>query len=203
MILLENVCKKYKEKEILNNINLKIEDGSFTFITGKSGSGKTTLLNIISLLEKPTSGKVFIDNYENISKKDLIEIRRNLFGYLFQNYGLIENETVEKNIKIALKFNKKNDKEIKNILEMLGLTDIINKKIYMLSGGEQQRVALARIILKPCKYIFADEPTGNLDEVNRNLVYEILNGLNKKGKTILFVTHDKELLNFRHNIINL
>ncbi|MDO5040083.1 putative bacteriocin export ABC transporter [Clostridium sp.] len=207
MIQLQNISKSYKDKNIFENFNLSINKGDFISIIGESGSGKTTLINIMGLLEKPTEGNVIINNITNPNNKESLMLQRNSFGYLFQNYALIENETVEKNLKIALKYNKDKNKNkielINHVLKLVELENYNKKKIYELSGGEQQRISLARIMLKKCEIIFADEPTGNLDKKNRDIVFNILKDLNEKGKTIILVTHDKELSNKCDKTINL
>lgn len=130
-------------------------------------------------------------------------MQRYKIAYLFQNYALVENETVDQNLMIALYFQKGEDKKgkIRKALKLVGLEGIEKKKIYELSGGEQQRVALARAYLKRPKYIFADEPTGNLDKRNRNIVFDILKKMNAEGITVVFVTHDMELVQLADKII--
>ncbi len=163
-------------------------------IVGASGSGKSTLLNIIGLLETVDKGRVSIDDLTDITPQSnkAISIIRYKFNYLFQNYALIDEETVEYNLKLALRFTKGNKKElIRKALKKVGLDGYEKAKIYQLSGGEQQRVALARVILKPSKYILADEPTGSLDPDNRDIVIKTLRRLNKEdNKTVIIVTHD-------------
>lgn len=195
MIELKNICKVFKECNILWDFNICVDKGEFISITGESGKGKTTLLNIMSLLEKPTKGEVIVNGISNPSKKEILKFQRYSFAYLFQNYALIESETVEKNLKIALAYRKVADskKEISDVLKSVGLVNYEKKKIYELSGGEQQRVAMARVILKDAEYIFADEPTGNLDIENRNIIFDLLQKLNEEGRTVVFVTHDLEL----------
>jgi len=124
-------------------------------------------------------------------------LHRHTFGFLFQNYALIENETVADNLEIAMGYQKKIDKKskMKEALEFVKLRNVMDKKIYQLSGGEQQRVALARLYIKEAKYILADEPTGNLDLKNRDIVFELLKDLNNAGKAVVYVTHDMELAN--------
>lgn len=205
MISLINISKKFKDKSVINKLSLKVSKGEFIAITGNSGSGKTTLLNIMGLLEKPDSGDVVINGVKNPNGKQVRILQRDFYGYLFQNYALIENETVESNLKIALKYQKNinHTEKINEALESVGLKGHNKKKIYELSGGEQQRVALARVILKKCEIIFADEPTGNLDKENRDIVFEILKRLNDEGKTIVFVTHDLDLAERAKRVIKL
>ncbi|WP_438297446.1 putative bacteriocin export ABC transporter [Sporosarcina sp. FA15] len=197
MIELINISKKFHGRTIFEEYNLKIKKGDFISIVGESGTGKTTLLNVIGLLERPDSGDLIVDGKSNLTKKQILLLQRNSFGYLFQNYALIDNETVEKNLLIALAYRKNINKkeEIKNALKAVNLSNYENRKVYELSGGEQQRIALARVILKKCDYILADEPTGNLDKNNSTVIFDVLKTLNREGKTIVFVTHDLELAN--------
>lgn len=198
MITLKDINMRYGEKVLFEEGNLLIEDNQFIGITGKSGSGKSTLLNIMSLLEKPTKGEV-LWNGESIRPNTLRarSLIRHEIGYLFQNYALIDDATVFENVYLALQYNREvtNRKEaVRNALLAVGLDGYAKRKIFTLSGGEQQRVALARILIKPCSVIFADEPTGNLDRENADAVMAILKELNKSGKTIVLVTHDMENL---------
>ena len=194
MIQLENISKSFEDKKIITDFSLTIQDGKFIVITGKSGSGKTTLLNILGLLEKPDNGDISIDDKHAFTTKEKTIFYRNKAGYLFQNFALIDDESVKNNLKIALMYHKIAKREwkerIEKVLTYVGLTGYVNKKVYQLSGGEQQRIALARIILKNPDYIYADEPTGNLDIENRNIVLELLEDLKNKGCTIIVVTHD-------------
>ncbi|MFK4893526.1 ABC transporter ATP-binding protein [Lactococcus petauri] len=208
MIELNRVTKKYNKQAILDNFSMKIEDGDFLCIYGESGSGKTTLLNILGLLEKPDSGEIIFDKERKMNEKTRTNLQRNEIGYLFQNFGLITNETVQDNLLIALKHRKIKKSESKELmlssLKQVNLSNILGKKIFELSGGEQQRVALARILLKQPKYIFADEPTGNLDEKNSDIVFNILNDLNKnRGVTVVFVTHNQKLIKLSNNVLKL
>lgn len=179
-----------------------IEDKDFVAITGESGKGKTTLLNIISLLDGEYNGRIVVDGKKTFSSRSIQNIQRYKFAYLFQNYALVENETVKQNLQIALKFRRKrNSQSIKRALQLVGLEGMEGHKIYELSGGEQQRVAMARVFLKEPKYVFADEPTGNLDKQNRDIVFGLLEKMNKSGITVVFVTHDMELAQRAKSII--
>ncbi|MGO4275705.1 ATP-binding cassette domain-containing protein, partial [Paenibacillus sp. TAF58] len=162
MIELNDISKSFYGKPILTNFSLKIKEDEIVSIIGSSGAGKTTLLNIIGLLEKPDCGDLKIDNYINPNKKEIMYLRRNTLGYIFQNYLLMNNETVYENLVISKIYSSEfSDEQLINTLEIVGLNKtFLNRKVYQLSGGEQQRVAIARVILKPSKIILADEPTG-------------------------------------------
>ncbi len=209
MIEIKNLTKSFGEKQIFKDFNYQIKDGVMLGIVGKSGCGKTTLLNMIGLLDNNFEGVILYNNV-NISKqkenKRLAYIRNNI-NYLFQNYALIDDETVEKNLFLALENEKitKSNKidRINKALEKVELQGYNNKKIYTLSGGEQQRVALARIILKKGNIVLADEPTGNLDAYNSAKVMHILKDLQKENKTIIIVTHNSEIANECDEILNL
>jgi len=206
MIIANNISKSYNSIKLINDFNIEINKGEFVAITGESGKGKTTILNILGLLEKFDSGELIFEGRSKLRSKDIMLIQRRKIAYLFQNYALIENETIEYNLKIALKYRKNCNKSylIKESLKFVNLsTDILKKKVYQMSGGEQQRVAIARLWLKEADYVFADEPTGNLDKKNRNIIFELLLKLNSNGKTVIMVTHDEELANKASRRINL
>lgn len=209
MIKIENLSKSFGEKKVIENFNFEINDGEMIAITGKSGCGKSTLLNILGLLDNEYDGNVFYD--EKLLKNEK-ESRRNKFirnniNYLFQNYALVDTDTVYENLLLALEYEKISHKEkakrIDSTLTIVGLKGFENKKIYTLSGGEQQRVALARVILKKGTIILADEPTGNLDKENSDKIIEILKKLQENGKTIIIVTHDEEIAKKCDNIVKL
>ncbi|UJW56146.1 ATP-binding cassette domain-containing protein [Bacillus sp. A116_S68] len=195
MIEAKEITKTFGERALFTDFNLSVPEGAFLAITGESGTGKTTLLNMLSLLEKPDNGDITIDSKINPSKREIMLLRRHTIGYLFQNYALIPNETVEKNIALALRYQKERAWKdvIAETLERVGLKGFEKKKVYTLSGGEQQRVAFARMIAKDCRYIFADEPTGNLDSKNADHIFSLLEETHRQGKTVLLVTHDMEL----------
>lgn len=205
MIHVKNISKSFGEKKVFNGFSSVVEENEFICITGKSGSGKTTLLNMIGLLEQPDQGEIEINGYKGIDKKQKMHMRRKTIGYVFQNYALIEDDTVEKNLEISSLYSGDYSKDkVVQTIERVGLSKtILSKQVYQLSGGEKQRVALARVMLKPFDVLLADEPTGNLDEENKNAVIEILLSLKKEGKTIVCVTHDFEIANVADRIINI
>ncbi len=205
MIKVENLEKSFDNKEIIKNFNYEFLDGKITAIVGKSGCGKTTLLNILGLLDTDYKGKVLYDGVLITNESQRNEFIRNNINYLFQNYALIDNETVEQNLLLALEYEKlsKNVKKekINEALELVDLNEFNDKKIFALSGGEQQRVALARVILKKGNIILADEPTGNLDVENTDKVMKILKKLKEDGKLIIIVTHSLSLANECDDVI--
>lgn len=196
LIKLEGVCKRFGEKNLFNNLSMEIEQGEFVSIMGESGAGKTTLLNIIGMLEPPDRGNVTVCGQQSssFSSRTATLLRRNHISYLMQNYGLIDTETVKYNLSISVYFKKLSKAKKKQLyssaLERVGLPGYEKRKIYTLSGGEQQRIALAKIMVKSPQLILADEPTGSLDARNRDIVLAMLRQLNEEGKTIVVVTHD-------------
>ena len=181
-----NVTKKYGSKEIFTDLNLTFEAGKSYALIGGSGSGKSTLLNIIGRLEKNDSGKVLVDKQDIWKTKERTYFK-NTIGYVFQNYSLIENKTVYDNLKLL----NKDKKIISEILEKVGLSrDYSKHKIYELSGGQAQRVAIARMLMKPRKIILADEPTGALDSEIGNEIINLLLSEAAKNNYVIIATHD-------------
>lgn len=210
LITLKNIKKVYGKNQILfENLSLEIEKGEFVGLVGKSGAGKTTLLNIIGLITDISEGIITIDGQQKLSvnSRNAMLLRRYTIGYLFQNYGLIEDESVLWNLKLALEYKKmkKEDKlkVINEYLKQFNLSDMLNKKIYQLSGGEQQRIAIIKLILQGSQIILADEPTSGLDKENEQIVMKLLKELNEKGITIIMVTHNMDLRNYFSRVINL
>ncbi len=195
---IENLNKSFGDHQVLNNLNLEVKQGDFIVLTGPSGSGKSTFLNIVGLLDKHDSGTItyFGVNNPKPFSKEATKLLQTKIGYLFQNFALIESKTVEQNLMIALEFVKGiNKKErIAEVLEYVDLKGFEKKKISQCSGGEQQRVAVARLMLKPCELILCDEPTGSLDYENRQNIISLLKKLQADGKTILIVSHDPEVI---------
>ncbi|WP_423363572.1 ATP-binding cassette domain-containing protein [Mycoplasma sp. P36-A1] len=186
MLEIKNISKSIEDRILFQSINLNLESGSFIVITGVSGTGKSTLLNIIGGLDSESSGSIYI-NKEKTKTKDRIK----KFDFLFQNYGLVESETIKYNLHIVKKVT---DSEYLKLLETVKLTSDLMQYVYTLSGGEQQRLAIARLLLSNRDFILADEPTASLDVTNRDYIINMLLLLNKKGKTIILVTHDEMLL---------
>ncbi|WP_110114524.1 ABC transporter ATP-binding protein [Bacillus sp. CGMCC 1.16541] len=206
IIKLENITKSYNGNQIFSNFNLEIEKGEFLGITGKSGAGKSTLLNIIGLLEE-CDGNVMIKG-KKISYRNTKEVRnllKNEIGYLFQNYALIDDLTVYENLQIVLdKIPKKEGRKlVLQELNKVGLGDILDKKVFQLSGGEQQRVAITRLILRKNEIILADEPTGSLDKKNGEIIMGLLKEFHNQGKTVIMVSHDEDAISNCSKVINL
>ena len=186
-----NVSKSFGSKKIFTDLNLRFESGKSYALIGGSGSGKSTLLNIIGRLEKIDSGNVLVD------KQDIWKIKertffKNTVGYVFQNYSLIDNKTVYDNLSLITK----DKKTITDVLEKVGLSsDYLHQKIYELSGGQAQRVAIARMLMKPRKIILADEPTGALDgEIGKEIIRLLLNERDE-DKYVIIATHDPAVYN--------
>ncbi len=192
MIEIKNLKKAFDEQVIFDDFSLTIPDGEFVIISGKSGAGKTTLLNIIGFLEPFDGGSVNVDGFDISKKKCRQEYLMNKVGFLFQNFALIENKTVNQNLEIV-KQSARSKYTVDEVLSRVGLADKGDRKVYSLSGGEQQRIALARLFLKKCDIILADEPTGSLDRQNAMIVLNLLKELNKEGKTVIVVTHDESI----------
>lgn len=184
--------------DALRGVNLKVESGEFISILGPSGSGKSTLLNLIGALDKPTSGKMFIDGVDlsTLNDNQLTDIRRKI-GFVFQFFNLIPRLTARDNVELSLSIaNIGKDirrKRAEELLETVGLKDRMNHKPAELSGGQQQRVAVARALANNPKFLLMDEPTGNVDSKTAREVIGLIRKLNKDGVTIIMVTHDQNL----------
>ncbi|MDY4127556.1 ABC transporter ATP-binding protein [Peptostreptococcus porci] len=209
MIKLEGLCKTYGENNVLKNIDLEINKGEFLMITGTSGCGKTSLMNILGLMDTKTSGKYYF-NGEDIDTIDEVQkskIRNTLFGFVFQSFNLINDFTVIENIEMPMGIygiNKSERKErVDTLLKKFDISDKGQSLTSQLSGGQKQRVAIARAISNNPSVIFADEPTGNLDENNTQTVLNIFRKLNQDGITIVMITHDRELLKYADRVVEL
>lgn len=196
-IVLENINKTFGEKSLFSNFNLTIEDNTIVGIFGESGAGKTTLLNMIGIIEPIDDGIIYFDDQRINYKKDQRKLLKNNISFIFQNFGLLENESVRNNLMMLSKFDrvKKDVAEvrIKSVLGTLGLHYQLDQKVFTLSGGEQQRIAIAKVILKDSSLILADEPTASLDDKNKQFIMEQLVKLKEMGKTIVIVSHDTQI----------
>lgn len=205
-ICISHLTKHYGKKTIFEDFSYTFLSGKMYAVVGASGSGKSTLLNIIGLLDDFSSGHIYYDGDEISSHcRKTIFYLRNIVSYLFQNYALIETESVKNNLLIALKHVKSSHKDdlIKESLKKVNLVGYENEKVYSLSGGEQQRVAMARLYLKPSEVILADEPTGNLDENNKKRIIESLKSFANEGKIVIIATHDYSIVKVCDEIIEL
>ncbi|WP_129724191.1 ATP-binding cassette domain-containing protein [Xylanivirga thermophila] len=202
MIELHSVCKSFGNKVIFDDFNCSIGDGEFVVITGESGCGKTTLLNMIGGLEPVTKGNINVAGLEITNTKNLKEYFRDIVGFVFQNFALVEQKTVEENL-LLVHPKGKSGITVEETLHSVGMETSLKQKVYSLSGGEQQRIALARLRLKNCQLVLADEPTGSLDRKNGQMVMKILHQLNHEGKTVLMVTHDETLIQANDRLIKL
>ncbi|PPA84053.1 bacitracin ABC transporter ATP-binding protein [Brevibacillus laterosporus] len=205
------LSKVYQGKisyEALSNIHLTIKEGEFVGIMGPSGSGKTTLLNMISTIDSPTSGEVFINNQNPhlLSPDQLALFRRRELGFVFQSFNLLHTLTVKENILLPLtldgtSLDKMNDK-VTAIADKLGITPILNKRTYEISGGQAQRTAIARAMIHQPKLLLADEPTGNLDSKAARDVMQLLSTYNEYDQTtMMLVTHDAFAASYCHRVV--
>ncbi len=200
MIVFENVSKIYDDIPALESINFGIDKGEFISIVGQSGAGKSTLLRLIFAEEKPTEGNIFVKG-KNISKikNSKLPILRRHVGVIFQDFKLLTNRTVFENVAFTMEVVGKSNAEIKEdvpqVLEIVGLSNKANNYTNELSGGEKQRVSIARALVHRPDIIIADEPTGNLDFINTWDVVQLLMKINQYGTTIILATHDREIVN--------
>ncbi len=208
MIEVKDIIKSYgnggSRFQVLQGISLEIKDGDFVVVLGASGSGKSTLLNVISGLERPDSGNVFYDNTDIIvfSDNELTSFRKKNIGFIFQQYYLLPNMSVDKNVKMGADL--ASNKEYKSVIQAVGLGEKLHKYPSELSGGEQQRVSVARALAKKPKILFLDEPTGALDEQTGRQVLDYICKLkNKYGFTIVMVTHNLNIAEMAKTVIKM
>ena len=202
MIQIKDLCKSYDRHVIFSNLNMEIQNDEFIAFTGESGCGKTTLLNMIGAVEPLTSGEILVDGIDIQKRKNQQLYFREKVAFLFQNFALVENKTVLQNLQFVKK-SAQSGITIQEALEMVGLADKSEQKVYQLSGGEQQRVALARVMIKKCDIVLADEPTGSLDKKNAKIVLELLRKIHEFHKTVLIVTHDLTIAEQCDKIVNI
>jgi len=211
LISAKNLTKKYGEAPnetiALENVSVEIKNGEFTAIVGPSGSGKSTLMHILGCLDKPTEGEYFFRGREvsKLSDNSLAEIRNKQIGFVFQFFNLLPRTSALKNAELPLLYagvdkEERHSKALK-ILSSLGLSERVNSTPGQLSGGEQQRVAIARALINNPSVIFADEPTGNVDTKTSREIMKIFQSLNKRGNTIIVITHDPEVATYASRII--
>ncbi len=209
----ENISKIYtngsKETSVLKQVNLQIKEGEFLAITGPSGSGKSTLLYILSLLDRPTEGRVVFQNCDTgaFSDKKDAKCRLNNFGFVFQSYALLPELTALENVMLPLMERRSDWSKIKtesiDILTQIGLDKQLNNLPSQLSGGESQRVSIARAVANQPKILFADEPTANLDSKRSEEIIELISEMNQRGITIVLATHEKNQLSYADRIIKI
>ena len=195
---------------VLKKVNLEIRKGEFLMIMGKSGSGKTTLLNILGFLDRFNEGQYLFkdEDVTNLNEKERSKFRNTNIGFVFQQFNLIPTLDIYKNVELPMIYNdryssEEKEKRIKEKLDMVGLLDKIHQKPLELSGGQQQRITIARALVNDPDIIFADEPTGALDSETSKDIMGLLKDLNNRGKTIIMVTHDPDLVNYATKIIRL
>lgn len=196
LLELKNVYKIYGDLHALDDVNLKVEKGEWLAIMGPSGSGKSTMMNIIGCMDKPSKGEVLLDgvNIAAESAKNLTNIRRDKIGLIFQQFHLVNYLTAVENVMLAQYYHSiPDEKEALEALERVGLADCAKHLPSQLSGGEQQRVCVARALINHPEIILADEPTGNLDDANEEIVVELFRKLHEEGTTLIVVTHDPEV----------
>ncbi|EOH2630128.1 ABC transporter ATP-binding protein [Campylobacter jejuni] len=199
LIKINNLNKEFGKVKALNNINLSVYEGECLAIMGPSGSGKSTLLNILSLMDTPSSGEYILDNenLEQMDEEQKITLRREKIGLVFQQFHLIPYLNALENVMLSQYYHSSVDEEdAKMVLEKVGLSHRLTHLPSQLSGGEQQRVCIARALINNPELLLADEPTGNLDEANEQIVLQTLQKLKNEGKTIVLITHNPDLAKF-------
>lgn len=214
IVTLKNINKVYGsviKTPVLHDVNLSFSEGSFNSIIGASGSGKTTLLNIIGTLDKPTAGEVYIDGKRTdiLKKNELARLRNNTIGFVFQFHYLLPEFTAIENVLMPysiknVKITKEIKKRAEELLELVGLINVKNNLSGNMSGGQQQRTAIARALMNNPKIILADEPTGNLDSETTENIYKLLRSINEQfNTTFIVITHDNRIANMTDRIIEI
>ena len=214
VVKIENITRVYKigtvETQALRGVNLSIESGEFTALVGPSGSGKTTLLQMIGCLDQPTAGTVTVDgkNVTSLNRNQRADMRKGHIGFIFQFFALIPTLTAYENIEMPLLLNGFSPKErrerVMELLKAVDLVDRVNNRPDQMSGGQQQRIAIARALATKPALILADEPTANLDTANGEQVMDIMTRLNKEtGVTFIFATHDPRVIKYAHRVVTM
>ena len=202
MIEIQKLSKSFGSKTLFQDFNLSIEQGEYVVFSGASGCGKTTLLNMIGSLENYDSGHILVDGLDIGNRKNQQKYLKEKVGFLFQNFALMEDKTVMENLEIVKKSNR-SAVSIEEVLEKVGMEGSQSSKVYTLSGGEQQRIALARLMIKKCDLILCDEPTGSLDRENGKKIMDLIMGMKQSGKTVILVTHDETYKSIGGRIVEL
>ena len=202
MIEISNLKKSFGDHVIFQDFSLTIPDKEFVVFNGPSGCGKTTLLNMIGGIEPIDSGSIIVDGLNIFNHRSLRKYFQEHVGFLFQNFALVENKTVEENLHM-IRENARKNISVQEALKRVGMAGTEKQKVFTLSGGEQQRIALARLIMKKCTLILADEPTGSLDKDNAAQVMQLLLDMNRDGKTVIMVTHDVSFMSIGTKSIEL
>ena len=212
LIELKDIIKNYDNggiiTKVLRSVNLSVDEGEFVAIMGPSGSGKSTLMHTIGFLDRPTSGTYLFDGEDtkDLTDDELAHIRNERIGFVFQAFNLLPRTSVLENVMLPLTYNKEksgHDKRARKALEAVGLGERLHFLSNQISGGQKQRVAIARALVCDPKVIFADEPTGNLDSKSGSTVMNILENLNKEGRTIILVTHDRNVALHANRIVTI
>lgn len=213
LLRLEDISKVYRNNgiqvEALKHVDLEIDEGESVAIMGASGSGKSTLLNVMGCMDKATGGEYYINdiNIRNYSDKKMAGLRNEVFGFVMQDFGLIERCTVEKNVMLPLYYSQKHKKEKKKrVEEMLDKVGLLEKKQQLamrLSGGQRQRVAIARALVNDASILLCDEPTGALDQKTGKEIIDIFSDINRQGKTVILVTHDPNVAKSCHRVLTI
>ncbi len=210
MLELKNISKSYGAQLILNNINLQVQDNQLVSILGPSGSGKSTLLQIIGLLLTPDSGSIELNGqlYSSLKEKELAQFRNKQLGFVFQFHNLLGEFTCAENVKMPLfiretKLTDEQENYYEEIVKHLGINHLMNKLPSQLSGGEQQRVAVARALINKPAVLLADEPTGNLDSKTSVEVMELFGKIQSAGNTVVLVTHEEDIAQYAHRVVRL
>jgi len=201
MIEAKNIIHFYRQDRAIDGVSVEISKGEFVALTGESGSGKSTLLSILSTLLTPSSGEVIIDSMSAKDIKDINQFRREYIGFVFQFHYLIPYLSIKENITLANP--KLSQDEISKLLRRLEIDDLIDKKADEISGGQRQRASIARALANSPKILFADEPTGNLDSKNSEIVFNLFREIADNGTTVVVATHDRESANIADRVIDL
>lgn len=211
LISAKNLTKIYGSEDTLtyalNNASIEIKKGEFVAIIGPSGSGKSTLMHILGCLDKPTSGSYFLNGEQvsKLSENTLARIRNKQIGFVFQSFNLLPRTSALKNVELPLIYSgigkSERIEKSENMLIKVGLQEKLDSTPSKLSGGQQQRVAIARALVNDAQIIMADEPTGNLDSKSSEEIMELIKGLNREGKTIIIITHEKEIAQIAKRIV--